>query len=94
VAALSLWPGYVATERAVKFDKYKEIEKNFGFESPEFSGRVISAIYDDSDLPSLSGKTLLNAEIAERYGVTDLNGYKPQSLRALYGAPHKVFDAQ
>jgi NAD(P)-dependent dehydrogenase (short-subunit alcohol dehydrogenase family) len=98
VAAVSLWPGYVATERMVKFAdsdaEFKEIEKKFGFESPEFSGRIISALYDDPDLLSLSGKTLLNAEIAERYGITDLNGYKPKSLRTIYGAPHKAFDVQ
>ncbi len=98
VAAVSLWPGYVATERMVKFvdtdPEFKEIEKKFGLESPEFSGRVISAIYDDPDLLSLSGKTLLNAEIAEHYGITDLNGHKPKSLRAVYGAPPKAVDFQ
>lgn len=98
VAAVSLWPGYVATERMVKFvdadPEFKEIEKKFGLESPEFSGRVISALYDDPDLLSFSGKTLLNAEIAEHYGVADLNGYKPKSLREVYGAPHKAFDIQ
>jgi hypothetical protein len=97
VAAVSLWPGYVATERLVKFvetnaEFKKEIDKKFGLESPEFTGRIISALFDDPDILSLSGKTLLNAEIAKRYGVTDLKGFKPKSLRKIYGAPHKAFD--
>jgi NAD(P)-dependent dehydrogenase (short-subunit alcohol dehydrogenase family) len=96
VAAVSLWPGYVATERLVQMTKtdpqFTQIQKKFGLESPEFSGRIISALYDDPNLLSLSGKTLLNAEIAGPYGLTDLEGYKPKSLRAEYGGPHKAFD--
>jgi hypothetical protein len=30
---------------------------------------VIAALYEDPDLLALSGKTLINAEIAEHYGV-------------------------
>jgi NAD(P)-dependent dehydrogenase (short-subunit alcohol dehydrogenase family) len=96
VAAISLWPGYVATERLVDLaDKdagTREIKDKFGLESPEFTGRVIRALYGDPDLLSLSGKTLLNAEIAERYGVKDLEGHSPRSLRSIYGGPHLAFD--
>ncbi len=96
VAAVSLWPGYVATERMVQLvnadSEVKQLREQMGFESPEFSGRVICALYDDPNLLSLSGKTLLNAEIAERYGITDIDGYRPKSLRAVYGGPHKSFD--
>jgi NAD(P)-dependent dehydrogenase (short-subunit alcohol dehydrogenase family) len=96
VAAVSLWPGYVATERMVHLAEtdpgVKELKDKFGLESMEFSGQIIGALYDDPNLSSLSGKTLLNAEIAERYGLTDLNGYTPKSLRPFYGSPHKSFD--
>jgi hypothetical protein len=65
----------------------------FGFESPEFSGKVIAALYEDPDLMSLSGKTLLTAEIANRYGLSDIEGFDPKSLRSSYGGPHHAFDA-
>ena len=96
VAAVSLWPGYVATERLTHLAEsdpdVKQLKNQMGFESPQFSGRVISALYDDPNLLSLSGKTLLNAEAAERYGVSDVEGYSPKSLRSIYGGPHKSFD--
>jgi hypothetical protein len=49
---------------------------------------VISALYDDPDLLSLPGNTLLAAEAAGRCGVTDIDGYKPKSLRPIYCGPH------
>jgi NAD(P)-dependent dehydrogenase (short-subunit alcohol dehydrogenase family) len=96
VAAVSLWPGYVATERLLDMAETdpgtKQLKEKFGLESTEFSGRVIATLYDDPDLLALSGKTLINAEIAEHYGVKDLDGYEPRSLRAAYGGPHAAFD--
>jgi len=96
IAAVSLWPGYVATERLVQAaerdPQVKGLKDKFGLESTEFSGRVISALYDDPNLLKLSGKVLLNAEVATRYGITDLKGYNPKSLRSEYGGPHKEFD--
>jgi hypothetical protein len=58
------------------------------------ANRVIRALYDDPDLLTLSGKTILAAEAAERYGISDLNGYEPKSLRGIYGGPHPAFDIQ
>ena len=96
IAAVSLWPGYVATERLVQAaerdPQVKGLKDKFGLESTEFSGRVISALYDDPNLLKLSGKVLLNAEVATRYGITDLKGYNPKSLRSEYGGPHNEFD--
>ena len=34
------------------------------------------------------------AETAERYGISDLDGYEPKSLRGIYGGPHPAFDIQ
>ena len=55
------------------------------------SGR--RALYDDPNLLTLSGKTIPTAEAAERYGISDLDGYEPKSLRGIYG-PHPDFDIQ
>lgn len=61
---------------------HEQLRYKFGFENAEFSRRVISALYDDPDLLSRSCKALLNAEIAQRYGVRDIQGYMPRPLRA------------
>lgn len=97
VAAISLWPGYVATERMTSIadpgdENVKKIKSGNAFESPEYTGRVLSAIYDDPNFMALSGKTLISPEIAERYGVADVDGGKPKSLRSQYGGPHASFD--
>ena len=91
VAAISLWPGYVATERMTQLMEtdpgVKQLKEKMGFESTELSGRVIRALYDDPNLLTLSGKTIITAEAAERYGISDLDVYKPKSLRGIYGGP-------
>ena len=79
-------------QAAERDPQVKGLKDKFGLESTEFSGRVISALYDDPNLLKLSGKVLLNAEVATRYGITDLKGYNPKSLRSEYGGPHKEFD--
>ena len=98
VAAISLWPGYVATERMTQLMEtdpgVKQLKEKMGFESTELSGRVIRALYDDPNLLTLSGKTIITAEAAERYGISDLDGYEPKSLRGIYGSPHPAFDIQ
>jgi len=72
----------------------KQLKEKMGVESTELSGRVIRALYDDPNLLKLSGKTILTAEAAERYGLSDPDGYEPKSLRGIYGGPHPAFDIQ
>ncbi|HET8613535.1 MAG TPA: SDR family NAD(P)-dependent oxidoreductase [Sphingomonas sp.] len=90
VAAVSIWMGPLATERTAKAieerpDQYEEIMKNA--ETPEFTGRLIAALHADPERMSLSGRTLIGAELAERYGVTEAGGRKPPSYRAMLGEP-------
>jgi hypothetical protein len=61
------------------------------WETPEFSGLVIDALYRDPKLMALSGQALIGAELAERYGVKDLDGKQPLSYRTTMGAPHRPF---
>ena len=56
-------------------------------ETPEFTGRVIDALYRDPALAELSGQTLIGAELATRYGITDDDGRQPPSHRDVLGAP-------
>jgi hypothetical protein len=55
--------------------------------SPEFPGRAIAALATDPDLMSLSGDTFITAELAQRYGITDIDGRTIPSLRAERGSP-------
>jgi hypothetical protein len=56
-------------------------------ETPEFTGRVIRAIADDPEVMTLSGQTLIGAEIAKRYAITDDGGVEPPSYREMLGEP-------
>ncbi len=81
VSVFSLYPGNVRSEgmaELAKYDKNIDIEK---MESPRFIGRCIAALALDEKSLEDTGKILIAAEIAERYGITDINGYQPKSLR-------------
>ena len=62
-------------------------------ESPEFPGLVIDALYRDAALMSRSGKVFYAAELAEEYGLVDIDGKLPPSPRAMLGKPPKFNDA-
>lgn len=93
VAAISLWPGIVATERVQQLaEQVAEVKDQLAtFETPQFTGLVIDALYRDPELLSLSGKTLIGAELAKHYGIRDINGKQPASLRNSLGNPHPAF---
>ncbi|EPA9111697.1 SDR family NAD(P)-dependent oxidoreductase [Serratia liquefaciens] len=101
VSAVSLWPGFVATETMVELansdPKTRALRDTLGFESPEFCGRVVWALFSDPNLKALSGSTLLTAEVGEHYNIIDNNGHIPKSLRQLYGNPpaeHDIMNKQ
>jgi hypothetical protein len=55
--------------------------------SPEFPGRVISALAKDLNVMKRSGGTFIAAEVAQDYGITDVDGKVVPSLRAQRGTP-------
>lgn len=90
VSAVSIWMGPLRTHRAAIAaaahpEQYAEF-MNVA-ETPEFTGRIIRAIHDDPERENLSGQTLIGAEIAQRYGVTDDEGKQPPSYREMLGEP-------
>jgi NAD(P)-dependent dehydrogenase (short-subunit alcohol dehydrogenase family) len=90
VAAVSLWMGPLLTERSRKSlaerpEQYEAFMANA--ETPEFNGRLIHALYEDPNLHALNGQTLIGAELAERYGITEAEGRRPPSYRDMLGAP-------
>lgn len=91
VATVSIWMGILLTERlraafAGNEDALAKTAEHA--ETPEFTGYLIDALYRDSNLPELSGQTLIGAELAQRYGITDEGGRRPPSHRHL-GAPRE-----
>ncbi|MET0270111.1 MAG: SDR family NAD(P)-dependent oxidoreductase [Sphingomonas sp.] len=90
VAAVSLWMGPLRTERSER-TLAEHPEQYEGFmaqaETPGFNGRLILAMYDDPALDELNGQTVIGAEVASRYGVTEEGGRMPPSYRAMLGEP-------
>lgn len=89
VATVSIWMGILLTEKlrgafAGQPEALAKTAKHA--ETPEFTGYLIDALYGDPNLAELSGHTLIGAELAERYGLTDEDGRRPPSHRHL-GAP-------
>jgi NAD(P)-dependent dehydrogenase (short-subunit alcohol dehydrogenase family) len=93
VASLSLWQGLTFTERAERnLRRSPEMTKQTVTDpavgcSPEFPGRVIAALASDPDVMKRSGGTLITAEVAWDYGITDVDGKVVPSLRVERGEP-------
>lgn len=90
VATVSIWMGILLTEKFRRaFDGHPEALAKTAehAETPEFIGRVIDALYSDPAVAELSGQTLIGAELATRYGITDEDGRQPPSHRDVLGAP-------
>jgi hypothetical protein len=90
VTAIALWMGPLLTERSARtLSEHPEQYEKFmaDAETPEFNGRVIAAIHDDPNRDELNGQTLITAEIAQRYGITEAGGRTPPSYRAMLGDP-------
>jgi NAD(P)-dependent dehydrogenase (short-subunit alcohol dehydrogenase family) len=93
VASISLWLGLTFTERAQRALKEHPEMSSQTVTNPdvatsiEFPGRVIAALAKDPDIMKQSGGTHIAAELAQRYGVTDIDGKVPPSLRAQRGSP-------
>jgi NAD(P)-dependent dehydrogenase (short-subunit alcohol dehydrogenase family) len=93
IASLSLWQGLTLTERAQR--NLANIPHLRGAPSttlsdgstPEHPGRVIAALIQDPDLMKRSGGTFITAEVAQDYGITDIDGKTIPSLREKRGAP-------
>ena len=77
VAAVSLYPGLVRTERVMPFAEYLDLSNS---ESPLFVGRAVAALAADPHIMDKSGSVLLTAKLAEEYDFTDVDGRRPRPL--------------
>src|SRR6476469_5422269 len=96
IAAVSIWMGILLTERfknivALAPQKFEHMLNNA--ETPELTGHLIWALFNDPDRMDKSGQTLIGAELAAEYGITDDGGRVPASYRDLHGIhPIRQFD--
>ena len=97
VATASLWLGPQLTERTAAAGRSRP-EQYAAFllqaETPQFNGRIIYALASDPELMSLSGQTLISAEVAHRYGITEEGGREPPSYREMLGEPRRPHPAK
>ncbi|HUL19112.1 MAG TPA: SDR family NAD(P)-dependent oxidoreductase [Steroidobacteraceae bacterium] len=97
VATASLWLGPQLTERTAAAGRSRP-EQYAAFlqqaETPQFNGRIIHALARDPELMSLSGQTLISAEVAHRYGITEEGGREPPSYRQMLGEPRQPHPAK
>ena len=95
VHTVSIWMGILLTEKLrAAFDGNPDGLAAMAehAETPELTGRVIDAFYRDPGRESLSGHTMIGAELAARYGITDEGGRQPASHRDMLGAPRTPSD--
>jgi NAD(P)-dependent dehydrogenase (short-subunit alcohol dehydrogenase family) len=93
IAALSIWMGALMTDRlkhVIASDpaKYGYLENET--ETPEFTGQVIWALWNDPQLMQMSGQTLIGAEMAVKYGIKDQGGRQPRSYRETHQVAPRV----
>lgn len=77
VAAVSLYPGLVRTEKVMESAAWLDLSNS---ESPEFIGRAVAALGADPDVLRYSGEALVAAAVAREYGFTDVDGKSPRPL--------------
>ncbi|MFS0849271.1 SDR family NAD(P)-dependent oxidoreductase [Novosphingobium panipatense] len=92
VASLTLWQGLTLTEKARDNlarmgDKMTTTITSMQGSSVEHPGRVIAALAADPAVMKRSGGQFITAELAQEYGITDLDGSIIASARERRGSP-------
>lgn len=93
VAAVSIWMGAVLTDRlraVIESDREKYGYLENRSETAEFTGHVVWAMFKDPQLMELSGQTVIGAEMAKKYGLTDEGGRQPTSYRDTHKVEPRV----
>ncbi len=87
---LSVSPGWLRSE--IMLEEYGVTEANWRdalvrephfiiSETPRFIGRGIAALANDPDVARWSGQSTSSGELANEYGITDLDGSRPDAWR-------------
>jgi NAD(P)-dependent dehydrogenase (short-subunit alcohol dehydrogenase family) len=87
IATISIWMGAVLTERlkmVIDSDREKFGPLEAMSESPEFTGHIIWALFNDPQMMEKTGRTFIGAELAKGYGILD-DGREAVSYRDTHG---------
>jgi NAD(P)-dependent dehydrogenase (short-subunit alcohol dehydrogenase family) len=96
VTALGVTPGWLRSENMLDLFGVTEanwrdtLAKTPGFaisESPTYVARGVAALAQDSEVAQFAGQVLTARQLADRYGVTDVDGSRPDAWGyiAMYG---------
>ncbi len=80
VSVVSLWPGFVRTERIDVAMGSAALPASLDVssaESPRFTGRGVVALATDPDMQRWSGRAVAVRDLADEYGFTDVDGRLP-----------------
>jgi NAD(P)-dependent dehydrogenase (short-subunit alcohol dehydrogenase family) len=80
VSVVSLWPGFVRTERIDMGAAAGLLPETLDLstsESPRFTGRAVVALATDPAVARWSGQAVSSRELADEYGFTDVDGRLP-----------------
>ncbi|MCY4037797.1 MAG: SDR family NAD(P)-dependent oxidoreductase [bacterium] len=81
VSMVSVWPGFVRTERIdAAVDSEVELPPSLDVsaaESPRFTGRAVAALAIDADRSRRTGQAVSARALADAYGFTDIDGRLP-----------------
>ncbi|MBM4526237.1 SDR family oxidoreductase [Rhodococcus hoagii] len=91
-AAVAVTPGWLRSENML--DAFGVTEDNWRdaldqvphfaiSETPTFVGRAVTALAGDPDVGEFSGRVVSSGQLAQRYGVTDVDGSRPDCWRYL-----------
>ena len=93
VAVVGVWPGFTRTERVEAAFAEGGAKPPPETHSVEFAGRAVAALAADPERLALTGQGIQVAELAARYGFTDVDGrvvppfQLPEELRFVAGRP-------
>ena len=80
VSVVSLWPGFVRTERIDMGEAAGPPPRHLDLstsESPRFTGRAVVALATDPDVARWTGRAVSSRDLADHYGFTDVDGRLP-----------------
>jgi dehydrogenase/reductase SDR family protein 1 len=80
VSVVSVWPGFVRTERIDVGAAMGLLPDSLDLttaESPRFMGRAVVALATDPDVTRWSGRAVSARDLADEYGFTDVDGQLP-----------------
>ncbi|MEV8034404.1 SDR family NAD(P)-dependent oxidoreductase [Streptomyces sp. NPDC002742] len=81
VAAVSLHPGFVRTERVEAAWEAMGSGPASVVHSPEYVGRAIASLLADPDVMERTGTVLSTGDLAVEYGFDDVDGRRPPAFR-------------